>query len=1154
MNAHLVKFMLLCTLLLALIASSQTPVSAQTPTPNPNICTTVTEIPQVECNELVTLYNSTNGPGWNYQWGWLTTNTPCSWFGITCETGHVTEISLIPMCWIGGGETGRTVPFSNHLNGTLPNLNLPKLKRLALDDPHNQEDECPHLPDNYLTGTIPNFNLPNLIDLSLSGNHLTGTIPNFNLPNLTQLYLYNNQLTGTIPNFNLPNLTQLYLYNNHLTGTTPNFNLPNLTQLYLYNNHLTGTTPNFNLPNLIVLSLGGNQLTGTIPNFNLPNLKRLYLSGNQLTGTIPNFNLPNLTQLSLYNNQLSGIVPHLNWSKFSNYPNDLSLSRNCNLMATDLAQAKILDGLDPDWQTRNPNCPFLANPPRFTFVMLSGDTNPLPSTVTINHSGVSALTWTSIISNAPWLSLDTMQGTTPSTVTISVNGTNLNAGDYYGQINFHSPAGLQTVQVFLAVVSCTGVTEIPQTECQELVTFYNSTNGASWTKKMGWLNTNTPCSWYGITCEGGHIDVIHLYENSLNGTLPNLNLPNLTELFLGSNQLTGTIPDFNLPNLTRLYLYDNQLTGTIPNFNLPNLTEFALGGNQLTGTIPNFNLPKLTGFGLGSNHLTGTIPNFNLPKLTGFGLSGNQLTGTIPDFDLPNLKGLYLDNNQLTGTIPDFSHLPNLTELSLGSNHLTGTIPNFNLPNLTELTLDNNQLSGVVPHLNWSNFSNYSNDLSLAWNCNLIATDLAQAKILDDLDPDWQTRNPDCPFLVNPPRLIFDTYQGDSNPLSKTVIIGYNNTAALTWTTSISNAPWLSLDTMQDTTSRTVTILVNGAGLSAGDYYGQIDFQSPLGMQTVEVFLAVFSCNAVTEIPQTECQELVTFYNSTNGASWSDTGWADRQWLTTNRPCDWYGISCEDGHVTGIYINRNNLNGILPNLNLPNLTIFSLEDNQLTGVIPNFSHLPSLTKLDLWDNHLTGTIPDFSHLPNLTELDLGRNQLTGTIPDFNLNLTELDLSENQLSGVVPDLNWSSFSDYLSLSQNCDLIATDLAQAKELDIKDSNWQKRNPKCPFLANPPRLTLFMVPGINNPFSKTITINYNSAVPITWTAIISNMPWLSLDVMQSTAPSTITVTITPTGVLTENSSGEIIFTAEDEAHSSQTITVYLIQGTNVYLPITIK
>ena len=46
-----------------------------------------TEIPQLECEALVALYNSTNGPNWvdNQTNNWNKTNTPCSWTGVTCD-------------------------------------------------------------------------------------------------------------------------------------------------------------------------------------------------------------------------------------------------------------------------------------------------------------------------------------------------------------------------------------------------------------------------------------------------------------------------------------------------------------------------------------------------------------------------------------------------------------------------------------------------------------------------------------------------------------------------------------------------------------------------------------------------------------------------------------------------------------------------------------------------------------------------------------------------------------------------------------------------------------------------------------------------------------------------------------------------------------
>ena len=91
-------------------------------------CNGVTEIPVIECEALVALYNSTDGPNWYINTDWVMTNTPCSWPAVTCALGRVSRLLV----------TG-----------------------------------------NNLTGTIPSElgNLSSLTLLSLSGNNLTGTIP-----------------------------------------------------------------------------------------------------------------------------------------------------------------------------------------------------------------------------------------------------------------------------------------------------------------------------------------------------------------------------------------------------------------------------------------------------------------------------------------------------------------------------------------------------------------------------------------------------------------------------------------------------------------------------------------------------------------------------------------------------------------------------------------------------------------------------------------------------------------------------------------------------------------------------------------------------------------------------------------------------------------
>ena len=71
-----------------------------------------------------------------------------------------------------------------------------------------------------------------------------------------------------------------------------------------------------------------------------------------------------------------------------------------------------------------------------------------------------------------------------------------------------------------ATFDCATVTEIPQSECEALVAVYTSTGGDNWIRNTGWLQTNTPCTWYGVTCGEGHVTRLGLYGDHLQGTIP----------------------------------------------------------------------------------------------------------------------------------------------------------------------------------------------------------------------------------------------------------------------------------------------------------------------------------------------------------------------------------------------------------------------------------------------------------------------------------------------------------------------------------------------------------------------------------------------------------------------------------------------------------
>jgi formylglycine-generating enzyme required for sulfatase activity len=212
-------------------------------------CAIVSEIPTLECEALVALYNSTAGDSWAVNTNWLTTVTPSGWYGVLVEGGTVTRLDL-------------------HLNN--------------------------------LAGSIPSElgNLSNLVRLDLYQNALTGAIPPElgSLSHLEYLFLYENQLSGYIP-VQLSNLDRLYdlaLNDNQLEGGIPAelATMDNLRDLFLGGNQLTGEIPVGlgSLGYLITLDLGGNQLSGLLPDEigNLLQLKFLYVDNNNLlNGSVP---------------------------------------------------------------------------------------------------------------------------------------------------------------------------------------------------------------------------------------------------------------------------------------------------------------------------------------------------------------------------------------------------------------------------------------------------------------------------------------------------------------------------------------------------------------------------------------------------------------------------------------------------------------------------------------------------------------------------------------------------------------------------------------------------------------------------------------------------------------------------------------------------
>ncbi len=704
---------------------------------------------------LESLYEATNGPGWEQKTNWLTDAPIGQWHGVTTDSssGAVVELVL----------------WNNRLAGALPPQigNLADLRRLELPGNALAGSIPPELGQlasltslllaaNQLAGDIPAeiANLTNLEELVLSRNRITGALPSGlgSLANLNVMGIDRNELDGTIPPElgNLANLEILALTFNRLTGTIPPElgNLESLEWLLIGGNQLTGTIPPElgNLDSLETLSIGGNQLTGTIPSAlgNLANIQNLQLFDNQLTGTIPPElgNLANIRQLWLFDNQLTGTIP----PEFGNLAKMQVLPLHSNRL-TGAIPATLLR-LDQLLSFTFGDNAGLCAPGTSAFVtwaagrrIFSGDYCNRQDVAALGtlHKFTGGMNWTNSSGWLGGLVLDEWHGIGAdslgrvASIDLAGNGLAGRLPAALGQLaemrelrignnsKLEGPlpptltstklaelryagTGLcaldtQEFRDWLATVAShegTG-TECMYTDRDVLAALYSAAGGAGWTNSDNWLTDAPVGEWYGVTAEqDGSVRGLNLDENGLKGTIP---------AELGS-----------LGQLARLSLADNDLEGEIPAAlgDLDSLRFLSFAINRLTGTIPPElgNLANLEALHLHSvltnpsrrNQLAGPIPPelANLGNLAELSLAGNMLSGQIPPAlgTLSRLTDLLLEGNRLTGGIPvELSGLSNLQGLNLAYNGLTGPIPPElgNLSNLINLGLAGNFLTGSIP-------------------------------------------------------------------------------------------------------------------------------------------------------------------------------------------------------------------------------------------------------------------------------------------------------------------------------------------------------------------------------------------------------------------------------------------------------------------------
>ena len=774
-----------------------------------------------------------------------------------------------------------------------------------------------------------------------------------------------------------------------------------------------------------------------------------------------------------------------------------------------------------------------------TFAFQTGGSNPAPESLTVTSSGA-ALNFTasaSTTSGGNWLSVLPTGGTTPSTLTVSVNATALAVGTYNGSITIMAAGASNspvTVPVTLTVSAQPSLTTAPS------ALSFNFTIGgsvpASQSVTVGStgaalsVSSSTSTPWLNISQTGTTTPV------TLNVSV------NPASMTAGTYNGTITITAAGASNSPLSYPVTLTVSAQ-PSLTVgpPSLTFAgqAGGGNPASQTIsvsttsgsPSFTAtPSTTSGGnwLAVAPTSGTTPRTLTVTVNTSGLASGTYSGSI------SISATGAANSPVTVPVT----------LTLSSNALTTGPASLSFSyqigsaaptsqNLSVASSGSSLSITAAPGANWLSVSPTTGNTPATVAVSVITTGLTAGTYNSAITitsagasnsplsvPVTFTVTPQAALAVSPATLSFSYQSGGSVPAAQSLALSTNKSTATFSATVATNSGgnWLAVSPASGTTPATLMASLNQAALAslaAGTYTGSVSVSaSGFTPQTVSVSLVVtkpkativVSGNLTFSLANTAAPgtSIITISASDNSAQpfTAAAGPPAPTWLT---------LSPASGTTPGKVTLTANATGLAPGTYLTSLTVAvpgTAEGSkvltvQLTVTGSNLAVTPASLSFTY---HPGGT------LPATQTLAVAPASGTGTIALTSVTTNVTWLKVSSLASAPGNVQVTLAPGLLTSGSYAGNILLTAVGSPGPSLVVPVTLTVSPTPPLTASPAALAFNYRIGGPAPAPQSFALSTGDAA-LNFT-VTSPGAWLSASPVRGTTPGSVSVAVDPTGL----------------------------------------